>query len=109
MTRKHAAPLVAGLVAALFAAAPAHAKKPGAKPATATAKAPVSDQDADSAACKTTDEGTTTCWFDNDVVGGAVLRPEGQNLGARALKEWGSLIRIRPHFLPELVRMAQDV
>lgn len=105
MTRKHVVPLV-GLVAGLLVAAPVEAKKPK---AAAAAKAPASDQDADSAACKTTDEGTTTCWFENDVVGGAVLKPEGQNLSARARTPFGSLIKVRGHFLPELIRMAQDV
>jgi hypothetical protein len=109
MTPKHVVPLVAGLVAGLLALpAPAEAKKPRAKP-TAAAKAPANDQDADTAACTTNDEGTTTCSFDNDVVGGAVLKPEGQNLTARGKKAWGSLIRVRGHFLPELIRMAQDV
>src|SRR5690349_20565122 len=101
MTRKHLVPLVAGLVAGLLALpAPAEAKKPGAKPAAA-AKARTSDQDADAASCKTTDEGTTTCWFDNDVVGGETLKPEGQNISARRDSPWGSLIRVRGHFLPE--------
>ncbi len=105
MTRKHVVPLV-GLVAGLLVAAPAEAKKPK---AAAAAKAPASDQDADAAACKTTDEGTTTCWFENDTVGGVVLKPEGQNLSARGRTPFRSLITIRGHFLPELIRMAQDV
>ena len=113
MTPKHVVPLVAGLVAGLLVATPAEAKKPRAKPAAAAkappAKAPASDQDADTAACNTNDEGTTTCWFENDVVGGAVLKPEGQNISARRESPWGSLLRVRAHFLPELVRMAQDV
>jgi hypothetical protein len=108
MTPKHVVPLVAGLVAGLLVATPAEAKKPRAKPAAA-AKASANDQDADTAACTTNDEGTTTCSFDNDVVGGAVLKPEGENLAARRDSPWGSLLRVRAHFLPELVRMAQDV
>ncbi len=72
--------------------------------------APVSDQDADEAALVGRDaSGTTIYDFEDDNVEGEVLSPEGANIASRGRVKHASLIQIRPHFLPELIKMANDV
>lgn len=108
--------LVAGVVALCPPTADAKPKKQRAKvqateakPAPAPAKTDsASDQDADAAACKQNDD-TTTCWFEDDVVGGEALSPTGHNVNSRTHLEFKSLITIRGHFIPELVQLARDL
>ncbi len=72
--------------------------------------APASDQDADEAARVGTDaSGTTIYDFEDDNVEGEVLSPEGANIASRGRVKHASLIQIRPHFLRELIKMANDV
>ncbi len=72
--------------------------------------APASDQDADEAALVGKDaSGTTIYDFEDDNVEGEVLSPEGANIASRGRVKHASLIKIRPHFLPELIKMANDV
>ncbi|RMG99753.1 MAG: hypothetical protein D6705_02225 [Deltaproteobacteria bacterium] len=72
--------------------------------------APASDQDADAAALVGRDaSGTTIYDFEDDNVEGEVLSPEGANIASRGRVKHASLIQIRPHFLPELIKMANDV
>ncbi|MCY1061026.1 hypothetical protein [Nannocystis sp. SCPEA4] len=72
--------------------------------------APASDQDADSAANKGKGgSGTTVYDFDDDNVDGELLSPEGANVASRGRTKHASLITIRPHFIPELIKMANDV
>jgi hypothetical protein len=47
--------------------------------------------------------------FDDDNVDGELLSPEGANIASRGRTKHASLITIRPHFIPELIKMAQDV
>ena len=47
--------------------------------------------------------------FDDDNVDGELLSPEGANIASRTGAKHASLITIRPHFIPELIKMAQDV
>lgn len=72
--------------------------------------APATDNDADSAAAKGRGtSGTTVYDFDDDNVDGELLSPEGANIASRGRTKHASLITIRPHFIPELIKMAQDV
>jgi len=69
-----------------------------------------SDNDADSGAAKGRGaSGTTVYDFDDDNVDGELLSPEGANIASRGRTKHASLITIRPHFIPELIKMAQDV
>lgn len=72
--------------------------------------APATDNDADSGAAKGRGaSGTTVYDFDDDNVDGELLSPEGANVASRGRTKHASLITIRPHFIPELIKMAQDV
>ncbi|MCA9635604.1 MAG: hypothetical protein KC420_06185 [Myxococcales bacterium] len=71
--------------------------------------APGNDQDADSAAMKGNAGGTTVYDFEDDNVDGELLSPEGANISSRGRTKHASLITIRPHFIPELIKMANDV
>lgn len=71
--------------------------------------APASDNDADASAAKGKGSGTTVYDFDDDNVDGELLSPEGANIASRTGAKHASLITIRPHFIPELIKMAQDV
>lgn len=72
--------------------------------------APPTNTDADSAANKGKGaSGTTVYDFDDDNVDGELLSPEGANVASRGRTKHASLITIRPHFIPELIKMANDV
>ncbi len=75
----------------------------------APAGQPVSDQDADEAALVGQSGETRIYDFEDDTVEGEVLSPEGANITSRGRVKHESLIRIRPHFIPELIRMARDM
>ena len=90
------------LAAALATPAVAHAKPPRKQ------AAPVSDQDADEAALVGNLE-TREYIFDGDTVDGENLRPGGENITARVNVHHESLIRIRGHFISELITLATDV
>ena len=66
--------------------------------------------DADSSALQGTNgEGVTVYDFEDDDVDGEVLSPEGANLSSRGRSKHASMITIRPHFIPELIKMANDI
>lgn len=71
--------------------------------------APAGSGDADAAAFKGQQGGTTVYDFDDDNVDGELLSPEGANIASRGRTKHASLITIRPHFIPELIKMANDV
>jgi len=80
-------------------------------PAAARAQrpaAPRSDQDADEAAL-VGDLETREYIFDGDDVDGESLRPTGENVASRLSVHHESLIRIRGHFIAELITLASDV
>ena len=73
-------------------------------------KAPVSDQDADEAARVSGDEEQTTRYiFDDDALEGEVLNPDGTMIMHRPQPKMPSLISLRGHFVPELIRLGSDV
>lgn len=83
-------------------------------PVTAQAKKPKPGsewivQDADEAAQVGAEGNTRVYIFDNDNVSGENLSPDGTILMQRPAVKHESLIQIRGHFMPELVRLAEDV
>lgn len=67
-------------------------------------------EDADAAAMSGSNgEGVTVYDFEDDDVDGEVLSPEGANLSSRGRSKHASMITIRPHFIPELIKMANDI
>ena len=47
--------------------------------------------------------------FDADDVTGESLLPEGVNIGSRPQVSQESLIKVRTHFIPQMLKMAIDV
>lgn len=78
--------------------------------ATQVWAAPAGD-DADASAKVTSDKkGDVTKYdFEDDNVDGELLSPEGANIASRGKVKHASLINIRPHFIPEMIKMANDV
>ncbi|EDM74363.1 hypothetical protein PPSIR1_33978 [Plesiocystis pacifica SIR-1] len=66
-------------------------------------------EDADSAAMSGSQGGVTVYDFEDDDVDGEVLSPEGANLSSRGRSKHASMITIRPHFIAELIKMANDI
>lgn len=91
------------LAAALTVPAVAHAKAPT-KKTTVTS----SDQDADDAALVGNLE-TREYIFNGDTVDGEGHGPAGDNITARVNIHHQSLIRIRGHFISELITLATDI
>lgn len=74
----------------------------------APAKA-VTDADADSAALKAGKGNTKVYDFDNDNVSGDSLKPDHEAVQSRTQKRWESMIKVRMHFIPQMLQMAHDV
>lgn len=51
----------------------------------------------------------TTYDFEDDVVEGDLLKPEGDFVGARPKTKQSSLIKIREDFVPEMVKSVNDI
>ena len=47
--------------------------------------------------------------FEDDVVEGELVRPEGEYIDTRRKSKHSSLIRIREHFIPEMLRTVNDI
>ncbi len=47
--------------------------------------------------------------FEDDVVEGSFIRPEGEYLDARRAARHSSLIRTRESFVPEMLKSAEDI
>ena len=47
--------------------------------------------------------------FEDDVVEGAFVRPEGEYLDSRRAARHSSLIKIRESFVPEMLKSAEDI
>ena len=65
--------------------------------------------DADEGARRGSSGGATVYDFEDDNVDGEALRPTGANISSRGRSKHASMITIRPHFIPELIKMAQDI
>lgn len=55
------------------------------------------------------DDGTTTYDFEDDLVQGDLVRPDGEMLSVRQRNRRTSLIRIREHFIPEMLKSVEDL
>jgi len=62
---------------------------------------PVSAQDAPA--------GETTYDFEDDLVTGDLVRPDGEQLIVRRRGRRASLIQIREHFIPEMLKSVEDL
>ncbi len=72
--------------------------------------APAGDGDADSAAMSGQNSaGATVYDFEDDNVDGEILSPDGALISSRGRSKHASMITIRPHFIPELIKMARDI
>lgn len=47
--------------------------------------------------------------FDDDIVEGDLVRPDGEFIDTRKAAKHSSLIRIRPDFIPEMLKSAEDI
>ncbi|MCB9545105.1 MAG: hypothetical protein H6706_04345 [Myxococcales bacterium] len=47
--------------------------------------------------------------FEDDLVEGSFVRPEGEFLDSRRGGRYSSLIRIRENFVPEMLKSAEDI
>lgn len=54
-------------------------------------------------------ENTTEYNFDDDVVEGDLVRPDGEMALARRRGRQSSLIRVREHFIPEMLKSVEDL
>lgn len=78
-----------------------------AAPATAANKAV--EAEADAAARKAAAGPVRVYDFDNDTVPGESLRPDHERVDARPIGGRESLIKVRTHFIPQMLHMANDV
>lgn len=53
--------------------------------------------------------GETTYDFEDDLVTGDLVRPDGEMLNVRRRGSRASLIRIREHFIPEMLKSVEDL
>lgn len=51
----------------------------------------------------------TTYDFDDDLVTGDLVRPDGELLNVRRRGQRNSLIRIREHFIPEMLKSVENL
>ena len=47
--------------------------------------------------------------FSGDTIEGDLVKPEGSTVDARDFAKHSSLIRIRQHFIPEIIKSAEDL
>ena len=52
---------------------------------------------------------TTTYNFDDDIVTGDLVRPDGEMALARRRGRASSLIRVREHFVPEMLKSVENL
>jgi hypothetical protein len=53
--------------------------------------------------------GTTAYDFEDDLVQGDLVRPDGELLSVRRRGNRASLIQIREHFIPEMLKSVEDL
>lgn len=57
----------------------------------------------------TTYKSKTVYDFDDDVVEGDLVRPDGEFVDSRKAAKHSSLIKIRENFIPEMLKSAEDI
>lgn len=55
------------------------------------------------------DSGTTTYDFEDDLVTGDLVRPDGDGIFGKVAGKRTTLIRIREHFIPEMLKSVEDL
>jgi len=55
------------------------------------------------------DDNATSYDFEDDLVQGDLVRPDGENLMVRRRGARESLIKIREHFIPELIKSVENL
>ena len=81
-----------------------------APPKAASTRFVAGDQGTDESARRSDAGGVTFYDFvEGDRAHGVVQRPEGAHIDAHTRVKFPSLISVRPHFMPELVRLAKDL
>lgn len=55
------------------------------------------------------DDNSTSYDFEDDLVQGDLVRPDGENLMVRRRGARDSLIKIREHFIPELLKSVENL
>ena len=71
--------------------------------------APLAAQDAEAAPPPAGGGDATTYDFEDDLVQGDLVRPDGENLMVRRRGARESLIRIREHFINELLKSVENL
>jgi hypothetical protein len=61
------------------------------------------------AAAPASTAGATAYDFDDDLVQGDLVRPDGELLSVRRRGNRASLIQIREHFIPEMLKSVEDL
>jgi len=91
------------IAVAAFLVSPAQAQTKGGAAATAGAEETTAGADGVQYKKKTVYD------FDDDVVEGDLARPDQEFVGVRRQAKHSSLIKIREHFIPEMLKSAEDV
>ena len=47
--------------------------------------------------------------FDDDMVEGDLVKPDGEMIGSAGKAKHSSLIKVRQHFIPEMLKSAEDI
>lgn len=76
---------------------------------TGSAQAQDADAPAPAAAGAAPAAGATAYDFDDDLVTGDLVRPDGELLSVRRRGNRASLIQIREHFIPEMLKSVEDL
>jgi len=77
--------------------------------AALSATTSVSAQDAPAAGGAAPAGGATSYDFEDDLVTGDLVRPDGELLSVRRRGNRASLIQIREHFIPEMLKSVEDL
>lgn len=67
------------------------------------------DAEADGAALKGKKGATQLYDFENDTVNSNALKPDHEGVQSRTARKWESMIKVRVHFIPQMLQMAHDV
>lgn len=79
---------------------------------TAAWAAPAAETDADSAARRSAAPGSKVSAvydFEQDQVDGDSLKPDHERIPGRVAQKHESMIKLRSHFIPQMLQMANDV
>ncbi len=56
-----------------------------------------------------TDSDVTEYRFDDDIVEGDLLQPDGATIPVRKLDDTPSLVKVRGHFVPEMLKSVENI